>query len=141
MSGRRARSRARGAPLTLVLSLTVAAGGCGEPPWMEPPEPAGLVDAALATRPHEPGEATWQRHCAICHGTAGAADGFNASLLPVAPPGAPVMAARGAGLAAAIAEGSASRGASPLCPPWAGALSPAEIDEVAAHVGRLGRAR
>ncbi|GMV44511.1 MAG: hypothetical protein AMXMBFR64_62270 [Myxococcales bacterium] len=120
-----------------VVALAMVAAGCGEPPWAAPPAPTGLVDGALAASPRQPGAATWQRHCAICHGASGAGDGFNASLLAVPPPTAAVLAARGEGLAAAIGEGSAARGASPLCPPWAGVLDRTEVAEVVEHVRRL----
>jgi mono/diheme cytochrome c family protein len=88
----------------------------------------------------EEGGRLYQRYCSLCHGSEGRGDGaFFASNLTPFPTDftTPEWAPSDEEIAAAIAEGSAARGQSDLCPAWGKTFSSVEIRYLVIYIREL----
>jgi mono/diheme cytochrome c family protein len=91
------------------------------------------------------GRVVYDRYCAICHGTSGGGDGFNAynlksafNVTPTAFGDSAVFHALSQDTALAmIREGGAAVGRSPAMPPWGKTLTPGEIVDVWQYIRSL----
>jgi mono/diheme cytochrome c family protein len=105
-----------------------------------PPLPAAEKSLPYTLRQ---GRATFQHYCMICHGEAGAGDGFNAFNIEPHPRDlsdpAFQKAKADADLAETVRRGGAGMGLSPMMPPWGKTLTPDQIEEVVAYVRTLKR--
>jgi mono/diheme cytochrome c family protein len=87
----------------------------------------------------------YDRYCAICHGTTGGGDGFNAynlksafNVTPTAFGDSTVFHALPQDSALAmIRDGGATVGRSPAMPPWGKTLTPGEIVDVWQYIRSL----
>ena len=80
------------------------------------------------------GKAKYDSFCATCHGATGKGDGVAAGALDPKPTNLCETKKSDAELKDVIVKGGAGTGLSPTMPAWDGVLSPAEIDNVLAHI-------
>ena len=105
--------------------------------------PAGGQPAASsgAAAPAHPGQATYARHCATCHGPTGGADGPGAAALPIKPPpfsdGRLLNPLTDDFLATVVRDGAAAVGLAPQMPAFGRLLTEREIRDVVAYVRTL----
>jgi mono/diheme cytochrome c family protein len=93
------------------------------------------------------GHELYDRYCAICHGTTGGGDGFNAYNLKTAfnvtptafDDSAAFHALHADSALAMIRGGGAAVGRSPAMPPWGKTLTPGEVVDVWQYIGSLSR--
>lgn len=137
----------------LIVVATIAQTGCGSRKAARPVASADSSFAAVTfQRGRSPaalaelrGRVIYDRYCAICHGTTGGGDGFNAynlkSAFNVTPTAfgdsAVFHALRQDTALAMIREGGAAVGRSPAMPPWGKTLTPGEIVDVWQYIRSL----
>lgn len=98
----------------------------------------GVASIARAAGDAAQGKATYATMCSSCHGPEGKGDGVAAAALNPKPRNltdASYMSTRSdATLFKVIKEGGASVGKSPSMPPWGGALSDQDINNIIAFI-------
>ena len=148
-------SPARAWPLAaaLIVAAAIAPSGCGS---RKAVRPAAGVDSSFAAitfqRGRTPaalsearGRIVYDHYCAICHGTTGGGDGFNAYNLKGAFGVTPTAFGDSAtfhalhqdSALAMIRDGGAAAGRSPAMPPWGKTLTPGEIVDVWQYIRSL----
>lgn len=84
------------------------------------------------------GKEVYGTYCALCHGPTGLGDGVGAAALDPKPrdlsSAALLEGYTDEYLVNVIANGGAAVGKSPAMPPWAGVVSPEDIENVVAHI-------
>lgn len=84
-------------------------------------------------------QSLYAHYCAHCHGEDGTGGGrLWATELPASPPDLTTLGKDKEHVAAVIRNGSAAQGKSPLCPPWAGTISAANVERLAQYAVSLG---
>ncbi|NWG87397.1 MAG: cytochrome c [Hydrogenophilaceae bacterium] len=83
------------------------------------------------------GKKLYRVYCASCHGKAGKGDGPGAGALKTPPYNLTWSSAKDDYLRQIIAKGGAAMERSPEMPPWAGAITPAQIDSVIIYIKTL----
>jgi glucose/arabinose dehydrogenase len=132
----------------LVTTLGAASTPSGEVLQLVPADladdtlPASLQEsAANRVVTQDQADSLYQANCARCHGPAGDGNSPDARALGVALPDFTepgYLERRGRGkVRAIIAEGGAAHGLSALMPPWAAALSEAELDALVEYLGSM----
>lgn len=131
----------------LVLLASCAGGGGPGSGATEPGKPSGksfalppAQDPGLS-REARRGKALYEYYCALCHGTTGNADGFNAFNLRTPPTRHtdPILMGTlsDTQIQRIIREGGGALGRSPQMPPWGGVLSDGEIADITAFIRTL----
>ena len=105
-------------------------------------DPAVATIAAERAGLGEPGvrgKILYENYCAVCHGDAGAGDGFNSTNLAVPPPDLrAVVAAHGEVLVTQVVrDGSGAVGKSALCPPYGRTLDDSDRQLIVSYVRDL----
>jgi mono/diheme cytochrome c family protein len=137
----------------LILAAAFAQSGCGS---RQAVRRAASADSSFAAvtfqRGRSPaalaelrGRVIYDRYCAICHGTTGGGDGFNAynlksafNVTPTAFGDSALFHALSRDTALAmIRDGGAAAGRSPAMPPWGKTLTPGEIVDVWQYIRSL----
>lgn len=139
-----------------ILTASFALSGCGSRKAAHPP--VVHADSSFAAITFQRGRAPevlsvargrvlYDRYCAICHGTTGGGDGFNAYNLRAAFNVTPTAFGDSAifralhedTVLAMIRDGGAAVGRSPAMPPWGKTLTPGEIVDVWQYIRSLSR--
>ena len=89
------------------------------------------------------GQALFQHYCAVCHGSTGGGDGFNAYNLNPRPRNfadSSIMSTKSdEDLYRVITQGGATTGKSPLMPPWGRVLKEKEVRELISYLRAFAR--
>lgn len=143
--------RLRGSRVSMIaLAVLLASCAAGKGPGSTGTDNAGTQGVSFAlprshdsglSRDARQGKVLYEYYCALCHGTTGNADGFNAYNLRTPPTRHtdPILMGTlsDTQIQRIIREGGGALGRSPQMPPWGGVLSDREIAEVTAFIRTL----
>ena len=139
MTGRSARLGARRRLVVAGLAMVVGLGLLALGAWvLQPGRASGQAARAPEAGRRHPGQAVYERNCALCHGPTGQADGPAAAALPIKPPpltdGRLLNGLSDDFLVQVVRDGAGSVGLAPQMPAFGRQLTDKEIRDVVAYV-------